>query len=147
MTRMDRAGSGGRAPQGWTKLSGIGHSNERRTPVNGNRAHDRDEEQQQCECRRNRRQIAAEIKLFDEEVPRSAHVGIEEGSVETSPFRMVEVIDPGVTHVDTRHRLVTVRTVMHVYGPDPHDHQGYADEPNQQLGVRSGHPGIVGGTG
>jgi hypothetical protein len=135
MTRGDRAGLGGRTPQRRTKLSRIGNSNQRRTPINGDRPRNCYKEQQQRKCGRNRRQIDIEAELFNENITRHAHVGIKNGRIETGSFRMVEVIESAVAYVHAGCRLVPIRTVMHVNATDPHDHQGNAGEPNEQFGV------------
>ena len=126
-------------------MSWIGYTDERRPPVNGDRARNRDEEQQQRECGPNGRQIDVEAELLDQDIPRHAHVGIKNGCVETDAFRMVEIIESVVAHMHAGRRLIPIRTIMHMDGTDPYDRQGYADEPNEQIGVRSGHAAIVGG--
>jgi hypothetical protein len=128
---MVRAGSGGRASQGWAKLSGVGNADERWTPVNGDRAYDRDKEQQQCERGRDRLLIEVSVELLDQDVSRHAQVGIGNCCVQTGSSRMVEVVENAVSHVHTRRRLVPIGTIVHVHGADPQDHQGYAQDPDE----------------
>ena len=126
-------------------MSGIGNANEQRSPVNRHRAYDRDEKQQQREPNSEGRQIEVDTELFDQDIIRHAHVRVRHRCVETGAFGVVAIIEAIVSNMHTGCRLISIGTEMHVHAANPHDQYGYADEPDEQLGVTEGHPDILGG--
>ena len=59
---------------------------------------------------------------------------------------MIEIIEAAVADMHTGRWFAAIRAKVHVHGADPHYHESYAEEPDEQLGTRLGHPPILGGS-